>query len=71
MNGIVLVIYLFMVYDLCLLLFTYSRHPANISYYSLAVFTATLIEISYIKKVFLKFSIDVKISQNEFYLAVI
>jgi hypothetical protein len=43
-----------MAYNLFLLLFTYSPHPANSPYYSLAVFTTTLTEISYIenKKVF-------------------
>jgi hypothetical protein len=38
-----------MVYGLFLLLFTYPPHPADPTYYSLAVFTATLTEISYIK----------------------
>jgi hypothetical protein len=58
-----------MVYDLFLLLFTYSPHPANFPYYSLAVFTATLTEISYIKtKKKLNFGKNYKIFQNEFYL---
>jgi hypothetical protein len=35
---------------LFLLLFTYSPHPADIPYCGLAVFTATLTEISYIKE---------------------
>jgi hypothetical protein len=39
-------IYLFIVYNLLLFLFTYSPHSAKIRYYSLAVFTATLTEIS-------------------------
>jgi hypothetical protein len=46
----VLLFYIFIVYNFFLLLFTYSPYPANISYYSLAVFTATLTEISHIKK---------------------
>jgi hypothetical protein len=66
----VLLFYLFMVYYLILLLFTYSPYPANISYYSLAVFTTTLTEISHIKnkKKISNFSINVKIFQSEFYL---
>jgi hypothetical protein len=38
-----------MVYDLFLLSFTYPPQPANIPYSSLAEFTATLTNISYIK----------------------
>jgi hypothetical protein len=38
-----------MVYNLYSLLFTYSPYPANIPYYSLAVFTTILTEILHIK----------------------
>jgi hypothetical protein len=58
-SFVILCMYLFIylkVYELLLLLFTYSPHPANIPYCSLAVFTTTLTKISYIKnKKYLKF----------------
>jgi hypothetical protein len=38
-----------MICNLFLLLFTYFPYPENIPYCSLAVFTTTLTEISYIK----------------------
>jgi hypothetical protein len=61
-----------MVYDLFLLLFTYSPYPANIPCYSLAVFTTTLTETSYIKtKKKFDFGKNGKILQNEFYLTFI
>jgi hypothetical protein len=41
-----------MVYNLFLLLFTYSPYRANVPYYTLAVFTMILTEISHIKIIF-------------------
>jgi hypothetical protein len=65
--------YLINLFKVCVfLLFTYSPHTANIPYYSLAVFTTTLAEISYIKtNFFLNFSTNVKIFKNGFYLTFI
>jgi hypothetical protein len=56
-----------MVYDLFLLLFTYSPHSAKIPYYSPAVFTKTLTDITYTKKklkIFLKFKICLGAAQK-------